>query len=77
MSTKPNEVKRDKALENPSKNRSEDFLPSMRVHPEILQLLSCIILGDRWRVVLKGEVEDYIHAVVVNVSILSLYILCV
>ena len=25
------------------------------------------ILGDRWRVVLKGEVEDYIHAVVVNV----------
>ena len=24
--------------------------------------------GDRWRVVLKGDVDDYIHAVVVHVS---------
>jgi protein tyrosine phosphatase len=42
-------VPREKALDNPTKNRSEDFLP-----------------GDRWRVVLKGETEDYIHAVAVN-----------
>jgi protein tyrosine phosphatase len=49
VSPLPDQVPREKALDNPTKNRSEDFLP-----------------GDRWRVVLKGETEDYIHAVAVN-----------
>ena len=33
-------------------------------------------LGDRWRVVLKGEVEDYINAVVVNVSVKTVIVVC-
>ncbi|CAI8028519.1 Receptor-type tyrosine-protein phosphatase alpha [Geodia barretti] len=49
VSPRPDQVPREKALDNPTKNRSDDFLP-----------------GDRWRVVLKGETEDYIHAVAVN-----------
>ena len=31
--------------------------------------VSCVALGDRWRVLLKGDLEDYIHAVVVNVRV--------
>ena len=38
------------------------------LHCNTLYCIVCPTLGDRWRVVLKGEVVDYIHAVVVNVS---------
>ena len=73
MSPKPDQVPREKALDNPTKNRSEDFLPGERERERerVVQLLMFLHLSttaDRWRVVLKGETEDYIHAVAVNVS---------
>ena len=69
MSPRPDQVPREKALDNPTKNRSEDFLPSEGLCLSFSFTVSCVALGDRWRVLLKGDLEDYIHAVVVNVRV--------
>jgi protein tyrosine phosphatase len=49
VSPKPEEIARSVALQNPTKNRNDQYLP-----------------GDDWRVMLRGDGEDYIHAVFVN-----------
>ena len=42
--------------------------PTLCSHCTTSYCTVCPTLGDCWRVVLKGESVDYIHAVVVNVS---------
>ena len=71
MSPNPREVQRDVALKYPKKNRTKDYLPGIisinSVSVETCLIFIHFILGDHWRVVLQGDVEDYIHAVFVNV----------
>ena len=71
VSPNPREVKCVAAQSNPSKNRSTEFLPGIyirtiqNISDEGLYVTATV---DRWRVVLKGETPDYIHASVVHVS---------
>ena len=79
----PNDVKREVAQCFPKKNRSEDFLP--RESQRYNQFYHCFYLlfsaADKHRVILKGELSDYIHATYVNVSLfcdkMKLFFCCV
>ena len=69
------------ARNNPTKNRSSDFLPGVCVWSSVVcrfkkgsyytdnVLFECTV--DKWRVVLKGENPDYINASSIHVSHLS------
>ena len=69
VSPNPREVKCVAAQNNPSKNRSTEFLPGIY---GLCQTNECYLTMyytvDRWRVILKGETPDYINATVVHVS---------
>ena len=59
------------ALNNIAKNRSTDFLPGC--YSQMCTTLMCYSplcqnTVDKWRVVLKGENPDYIHATNIRVS---------
>ena len=60
------------ALNNIAKNRSTDFLPGcysqMCTRLMCYYSLLCQNTVDKWRVVLKGENPDYIHATNIRVS---------
>ena len=72
VSPNPEEIHCSGALSYPERNRSEKFLPGKYSHCELGQcaIIIAILLfpADRWRVNLKGEQPDYIHAVSINVS---------
>ena len=73
MTPKPTEVIRTSALRFPDVNRSIDFLPCetnmITVFSRCLKIILFVIqhVADIWRVVLKGESKDYIHASFANV----------
>ena len=62
------------AQNNIAKNRSTDFLPGYysqmctRLIYDLCYSLLCQNTVDKWRVVLKGENPDYIHATNIRVS---------
>ena len=70
VSPNPREVKCVAAQNNPSKNRSTEFLPGIYGLSQIYLIRGLYVTTtvDRWRVILKGETPDYIHATVVHVS---------
>ena len=68
----PNDVKREVAQRFPKKNRSEDFLPRESQCYNRCYFHHCFLFlsaADKHRVILKGELSDYIHATYVNVSL--------
>ena len=76
MSPKPEDISCLEALQNPNKNRSNRYLPGMRYTGN----LCCVNLkhantGDVCRVILRGDQDNYINAVYVNVSLINLFIL--
>ena len=69
VSPNPREIPRKAALDHACKNRSDDFLPGKFFTDQgSALLLTPVSVGDRWRVKL-GDVQNYIHAVYVNVCI--------
>ena len=70
VTPKPSEVIRTSAFRFPDVNRSMDFLPRetkcdikiCRRSENHLCLFLNMTVADIWRVVLKGETKDYIHA---------------
>ena len=71
----PETVVRSSALQFPEKNRSQSFLP--RKYFDVMSFLKMyalilifIIIAERWRVRLKGQTPDYVHASYADVSIL-------
>ena len=63
------EVSQKVALNNPSKNRNDRYLPGTDTQ-RMKGIQQCYYLsaGDQRRVVLRGDKVDYIHAVFVNVK---------
>ena len=58
------------ALAHPERNRDNQQLPCMydRMHEYKLNCNYNIISADRWRVILRDEHPDYIHAVFIDVN---------
>ena len=83
VSPNPKEIHCSGALNCPDRNRSDKYLPGELAYIPIVNwdhgtvVSSYIIIcydvplfsADRWRVILKGEQPDYIHAVNINVSL--------
>ena len=75
VTQRPDEVRHDIASQNSDKNRSKQFLPRKQEYKresKICNNISFIFLADNHRVPLKGEHPDYINAVYINVSNVSL-----
>ena len=75
LSPKPRDVTRSEALRNPTKNRNNHYLPSnARNSVTFLKITFVpVVIGDDWRVILRENEGDYIHAVFVNVQQLQGY----
>jgi len=79
VTPKPTEVIRTSALRFPDVNRSTDFLPRETRSDDKVCWLMCTnifvlflyLIADIWRVVLKGESKDYIHASFANVRAMN------
>jgi len=78
VTPKPTEVIRTSALRFPDANRSTDFLPCETRSDDKFCCLMCTnfvlflyLIADIWRVVLKGESKDYIHASFANVRAIN------
>ena len=81
VTLKPDEVRRDIAIQFSQKNRSMDYAPR-EYDKHVINILClirqmsefkthttpCIHTADKHRVPLKGEHPDYINAVFINVS---------
>ena len=85
MTPKPTEVIRTSALRFPDVNRSTDFLPRETRQKMMINLstyvnytnfwaMFYIMIADIWRVVLKGESKDYIHASFANVRAINYFV---
>ena len=74
LSPKPRDVSRSEALRNPTKNRNNHYLPSNARHSITFLKITFVpvLVGDDWRVILRENEGDYIHAVFVNVCIIIL-----
>ena len=75
LSPKPRDVSRSEALRNPTKNRNNHYLPSNARNSVTLLKITFVpvLIGDDWRVILRENEGDYIHAVFVNVCIIIPY----
>ena len=65
------EVPQKVALHNPSKNRNDRYLPGIILLGSYMHNKSAHLhlpAGDQWRVTLRGDKVDYIHAVFVDVN---------
>ena len=74
MSLDHSEVQCSVALAHPDNNRDNNYLPCMFDRSSVCaknynpHLIFYIISADRWRVILRDEHPDYIHAVFINVN---------
>ena len=72
VSPKPSEVNCATASEYPDRNRNTEYLPGiLNTVPQTLHYTTVYVdhyVADRYRVLLKGEHPDYIHAAFVHVS---------
>ena len=76
VSPKPSEVNSATASQYPDRNRNTEYLPGTymfltayhSVHNYVCLLYVAHYVADRYRVLLKGEHPDYIHAAFVHVS---------
>ena len=78
MSLDHSEVQCSIALAHPDNNRDNNYLPCMFDRSNVCANPNFyIISADRWRVILRDEHPDYIHAVFINVIVyIQCYILC-